>query len=297
MRNDRGDVNNTKTTTTPDEIDLVELFVKFSLIVQKHYKVILMFLAAGILGAILVYANRTPVYQSSMLLKNNFLDRGEVAGLVATLNHYAVSGNVTLLSETLDVPASVGKVIRGVSISEEPANSANPSGLKLAVQVDRQSYLPEIQQGIVVYLSNTPFCAKRMETEKESKTRLLTILAEEEKNLDSMQNAISTVIRKQDPGFMALDLAGLVQQKIKLREDQLRLQSELKVLAAFEVIQGFPAANPVSSMKGSIIFVIGVFAALFLSAVVIAFAEWSEYVRRQKSEVTYRNIPEITQPI
>jgi hypothetical protein len=263
---------------TENEIDLLELFIKVLRIVKQYFKFILFSIFCGLVAGILWYHYQTPAYKSSLLLKNNFLDKQEAVEIIHSL-HYLTQQESTLpLAQVLEISNQAASTILNIYPEVKKDAAAEDTKLQLSVVVSDQNYLVEIQDGLVGYLNNNSYCQKKLKAERTMKSELLSVLKEEETNLDSLYS-LSVRLLTSSSSSMIIDMADIVRQKARFREDQLKLISELNTLTAFDVIQRFPDSNPRINKPLPQVLAIATGISLLVSVLVIAYRECAHYMK------------------
>lgn len=267
-------------TLNSNEINLTFLILKINSLIKKHYKIMAGISIATILIVFYMDYSKIPVYKSALLLKHNFLEHAEIAKIVSTLDFYAADSDGKLIGEALQISPYAASSIKELKTEKKTVIYNQPSNAaQINILVDNEKYLPEIQDGIIRHLANSPYCSKMLDREKEIKSRLLGVLKDEEKNIDSVKNIIINTIQYSGSMFYATDLSSLLEQKRKLRESQISIEYDLKNMRAFELVQNFPSKNPVIGFGMISSLVKGLIISVMLCLAVIATSEWNNFLK------------------
>jgi hypothetical protein len=245
------------TESLSDEINLKEVLYSIFSFIGKHFRLFLLFNLVGISIGTLYYFNAQKVYSSRFTGECMLLPDGRTIELINDLDglrkneDWVLLGKrlgmkpekVRMIKEILPLPnATIDKESRG---TEDYANQVNPMpfSFSVVVKIADNSILPDLQKGIVDYLSSNQYNKIRTARFVENRLNLLKSINAEIQRLDSLF-IIDKVIRYKSVSkpeskneITYKDLLFELQEKKENIEDELRFAAPVRVIQEFTVFR------------------------------------------------------------
>ena len=255
------DRNEPRAKKSPDEVDLVEVFVS---IIHFFRKNSLIFLVASVLGLGLggaYFKLKKNVYASKMVAECMSLPDGRVVDLILVLDNLREAEDWPQLAKVLNMSvdevklikkfepiSSVGvdKAAKGVDDYLLPTQAVSYL-FSVIVHVKDNRILPSLQNGIVYYLSGNEYSKLRVSRFIENRTSLMNYIDKEMRKLDSVNVLYANKVMSSKDGESILTSPGDYKAiMINLQEKKLTCEDELKYAQPVRIFQGFTAfTNPV----------------------------------------------------
>jgi len=282
----------------PDEIDLIGVFIRsiHFFIVNRYIFLICSVIAAGATAGYMFY--KPEVYQSRFTAECMSIPDGRTIELLYDLEGLRINQDFELLGKKLGMSAEKVKLIKkmeplsNVTIDKEAKGiddyllPTTEVAYKFSViaKVKNNSILPDLQKGIIKYLSENEYSTIRVNRFIENRKSLLNYINYELKKLDSLNILFADkIVHSSSSNTLGSpgDFKAIV---ITLQEKKLTIEDELRFATPVRVIQGFtPFSNPVEP----VLFIVALeFFALFngLGLLFILFRHLAEVYKRNKSK-------------
>jgi hypothetical protein len=239
----------------PDEIDLVGLFIRS---VRFFYNNRYIFLFCTILAACGTagYMYFKPkVYQSRFTAECMSIPDSRTIELINDLEGLRNNKDWNLLGVKLGMKPDRAKLIKKIeplstiTIDKEAKGvddyllSTAETSYKFSIiaLVKNNSVLPELQKGIIKYLSANEYSSLRVNRFIENRKSLLSYVNYELKKLDSLNSLYADKIVHSSSSTSLTSPGDFKATVISLQEKKLAIEDELKFAAPVRVIQGFTA--------------------------------------------------------
>ena len=244
---------NTPAPQATDEINLSEVLFSVYSFFKRNFRAFLIFNCIGLLAGALYYHRAERVYSSRFTGECMLLPDGRTIELIKDLDglrkneDWQLLGKklgmqpekVKLIKEILPLPnATIEKESRG---TEDYASLVNPMpfSFSVMVKVADNAILPELQNGMLMYLSNNPYNKIRVARFVENRQNLLSSINAEITRLDSLflidkvirYKSVSRPEEKNEVTYK--DLLFELHEKKELIEDELRFASPVRVIQEF----------------------------------------------------------------
>ena len=244
----------------PDEIDLVGLFVRT---VRFFYNNRFIFLACTILAGIgsAGYMHFKPkVYQSRFTAECMSIPDSRTVELIYDLEGLRINEDWNLLGEKLGMKPERAKLIKkieplsNITIDKEAKGvddyllPTTETAYKFSIiaRVKDNTVLPELQNGIIQYLSSNEYSSIRVNRFIENRKSLLAYINYELKKLDSLNSLYADKIVHSNSSTSLTSPGDFKAMVITLQEKKLAVEDELRFATPVRVIQGFTTfKNPV----------------------------------------------------
>lgn len=244
----------------PDEIDLIGLFVRS---VRFFYHNRLIFLACTVLAACGTagYMYFKPkVYQSRFTAECMSIPDSRTVELIYDLEGLRINQDWKLLGKKLGMTPERAKLIKkieplsNITIDKEAKGvddyllPTTETAYKFSIiaKVKDNSVLPELQKGIISYLSGIEYSSIRVNRFIENRKSLLAYVNYELKKLDSLNSLYADKIVHSSSSTSLTSPGDFKAMVINLQEKKLAIEDELRFASPVRVIQGFTAfKNPV----------------------------------------------------
>jgi hypothetical protein len=259
----------------PDEIDLTGLFVRS---VRFFYNNRFVFLISTVLAACgtsgYMYFKQN-VYQSRFTAECMSIPDSRTVELINDLEGLRKNRDWEMLGEKLGMQPERARLIKkieplsNITIDKESKGvddyllSTAETAYKFSIIafVKDNSVLPELQKGIIKYLSANEYSSLRVNRFIENRKSLLVYVNYELKKLDSLNSLYADKLVHSSSSTSFSSPGDFKATVISLQEKKLAIEDELKFATPVRVIQGFtPFKNPVEPI---LIYVLLTFLALF----------------------------------
>ncbi len=268
-----------------DEIDLGELLLKLSKIVNRNKWTMILLTIAGMILGILHFSLKSPVFESSMMLRSNILTQAYSETLANNLKRLIEERNDTLLSRRLKVSIEEASHLKDIKVesvveTEAAEGSAGNVIFIISVEVTDNAILNNLQTGIMSFLENNEFVKKRIDLKRDRLETLISKVKLEIQEIDSLKKRVNQAITyNEQGGVVVLDPTNVYSKALALYKEELSYQQGLELIDSTQLIEGFTAFNrPIKprmlhSAGG------GLLAGLFLAFGLIFIRETRSYLR------------------
>jgi hypothetical protein len=269
----------TQQTGDSEEIDLIRLATSLFWFIRKNLWVFIAFNFLAIAAGVAYFYRTEKIYSSRFTGECMLLPDGRTIEVLKDLDGLRKNEDWVLLGkrlgmhpkkvikikEILPLPnATIDKESRG---TEDYASQYNPMpfSFSVVVKVTDNSILPELQKGMIRYLSNNPYNSIRVSRFIENRKSLLVSINAEIARLDSffqMDHIIrfKSVSKPETNNEISYkDLLYELHEKKEIIEDELRFALPVRIIQEFT-----PFKKPVYPIKWQVALV------AFLSANVLA---------------------------
>jgi hypothetical protein len=247
------DERNQSSRPMSDEINLTEVLFSVFSFFRRNYKAFLIFNLIGAVGGFVFFNRAERVYSSRFTGECMLLPDGRTIELIRDLDGLRKNEDWQLLGKKLSMPAEKVKLIKEILPlpnatiekesrgTEDYASLVNPMpfSFSVMVKVADNSILPDLQNGMLLYLSNNPYNKMRVARFVENRQNLLASIGSEIKRLDSLF-VIDKVIRYKSVSrpeskneITYKDLLFELHEKKEHIEDELRFASPVRVIQEF----------------------------------------------------------------
>jgi len=257
-----------------EEIDLLELAVKFALFIKRN---LLFFIIAGILGAGIGFTKAQltiPYYDTYMIITSD-ADVEVVKELLLRLEEMKKGENTSVVAEQLEIPKAYAKKIRKFGIERISEGKDKLSNrIKISLQLKDSTLSPGLEEGFASYISRNNYIQQNINAEAELyRTRIAEVNKElqriEENKANYKTHSNVLVVNEQK---------SLHQVRIELIEKKTDYQKRLELLSSFTIIQHFimPNKSSVNWLYTSIYFGLG---AALMAFFIALFRRLSRYLK------------------
>ncbi|MBT1704584.1 hypothetical protein [Chryseosolibacter indicus] len=275
--------------TNPDEIDLLDLFLKFVLIIKNNALTILLFFIVGTVIGTLYYYSSKKVYENGLLIRSTILADASSKVIFENLNNFLKEDNKAEASKLLNLTPEEAANISSIKIDDKELRESMPQNPKekpavlflIKARTYNQDFLPRLEKGIIYFIENNPYVKIRIEQNKKNLTELVKKSEEEIKSLESLKERFyeGSFFREKKDGSILFDPTEINSKIIELTEKKHEYQNELDLVQSVQVIQPFIALqNPVSPNLALTISA-GAFFGMVMVGIFIAFKSVRKLVR------------------
>jgi hypothetical protein len=237
----------------PEEIDLIKVVIGLLEFIRKNIWIFAAFNLIGVLGGLIYFMRTERVYSSRFTGECMLLPDGRTIELLKDLDglrkneDWVMLGRrlgmhpnrVIKIKEILPLPnATIDKESRG---TEDYVSQYNPMpfSFSVVVKVTDNSILPELQKGMIRYLSNNPYNSIRVSRFIENRKSLLVSINAEIARLDSFFQ-LDRVVRiksfsrpETNNEISYKDLLYELHEKKEIIEDELRFALPVRIIQEF----------------------------------------------------------------
>ncbi len=286
--------------TAPDEIDLVQVFVKVVDFFRNNRKVFLAFNLLGIALGLIYLKLKPPVYESKLIGECHSIPDSRSVDLLTDLDNLRVNEDWKLLSKHLKISEQEVKQIKRIEPLSNIAIEKQTKGLDdyllptlqisytfgVIARVKDNAILPKLQNGIVHYLSSNEFSQLRYSRFYNNGNTLKDFIHKEIKKLDSVNTAFAdkvvsgknNVTSMTSPGDYKTIVIDLMGRIIDI-EDQLKFSKPVTIIQPFMPFKKPVAPNPV------FVGLIALGVSNFLALVAVIILSLGNTYRKKKSQI------------
>lgn len=244
----------------PDEIDLVGLFVRTVRFFNNNRFIFLTCTVLAACGTLAYMYLKPKVYQSRFTAECMSIPDSRAVELINDLEGLRTNQDWVLLGQKLGMKPERAKLIKkieplsNITIDKEAKGvddyllPTTETAYKFSIiaKVKHNSVLPELQRGIIKYLSSNEYSSLRVNRFIENRKSLLAYVNYELKKLDSLNSLYADKIVHSNSSTSFSSPGDFKAMVINLQEKKLAIEDELRFAAPVRVIQGFTAfKNPV----------------------------------------------------
>ncbi|NOT74822.1 MAG: hypothetical protein HOP08_07820 [Cyclobacteriaceae bacterium] len=281
-----------KRESSSDEIDLVDLLLKFVLLIKRNFWLIVAFFVVGT-GLGYTYSMLAQKqYESKMMVRSDFLTESYVEKLDQLLNNIIIDGNHELLASKLGITPEETGYINSISfegvrkekiVSEKQIGEKEviPFYLFITTRISNPDILPKLEKGIISYLENNPYTKEQVDQKKTFYNKIIKKLDEEMIVLEEFKSRIyKGDFFEKNGGNIMVNPADVNAEIIKMAEDKFTYEKELRDVSAVNLVEGFSRFNKHVSPKKIVSLAAGATFGLFMVALVILFKSVRSLLRK-----------------
>lgn len=275
--------------TNADEIDLLDLFLKFVLIVKNNALTILLFFIFGTVIGTLYYYSSKKVFENTLLVRSTILTDASSKIIINNLNDLLKEDNKAEVSRLLTLTPEEAGNISSIKIeSDELKENTNINMEKkpgvlylLKIRTYNQDFLPKLQTGLINFIEKSEYVKVRVEQNKKNLTELVKKSEEEIKSLESLKERFyeGSFFREKKDGSILFDPTEINSKIIELTEKKHEYQNELELVESVQVIQPFIALQKPVSPNLALTISAGAFFGMVMVGIFIAFKSVRKLVR------------------
>lgn len=280
-----------QTKRNNDEIDLVELFKKFStvfdrlgkfffniiILIKKQFIFLISCLALGALLGYGIHFLTKPYYTSSMTLVLSEIRNEFVQEQLNKLTEMIEDNNFDAISSSLKIDLKSAEKIKDMNvvnldalrIEEDSILTGSPFRIELMLY-DSQLF-NEMEPALTNYLENNRYFTKQKRIRQRQVENLITKYKNEINSIDSLKTDVASP-RGPVNGFVygeALDPTNLYRESLNMYQQQVELEAELDQLDNIQVVTGFSPRSKPTGPNLPVYLVLGALTA-FLIALIYA---------------------------
>jgi hypothetical protein len=256
-----------------DEIDLIDLFFKAVVLLQKNFWLILAFFVAGSLLGLAYFYSSSKVYESQLVVSSDILTESYAKVLFDISNTHLRQGNIDGLAGQLHVDISVASQVKLITIEKlSTVEIKENERFLITVGVLDPQILPALQEGIVKSMSENEFVAVRQELKKNGLRETITATEREIKDLQDFKvNLYKGDFFERNRGNVMFDPTEVNSKILELEEKRIQLENDLKLANSVQVIQRFTKYQRQVSPRLSVSLIAGSTVGLAFVVLFIAF--------------------------
>jgi hypothetical protein len=232
----------------------------------KNIKTLIIFVLVGVSLSLGVFFFKQTVYVSDLTVSHTRLNNGECYSMINDLTKLLKSGDDATLSAKLGIDVKMVKQIKSISskaLNESLEKNYKDSAFvllpfKIEAKVYSPSILDSLQKGILRFLESNEYATKRKEISKLYLDKFEEKIKGEIIAIDSLKHIVDKSIlpRSLGNGIIlgeSIDPVKVYQEGMNLYKSQLNINEQKELNDSFEVLIGFSAATPSSSVLSYIV--------------------------------------------
>ena len=268
-----------------DEIDLLELFTRIILLVNKNARILILAFFIGTALGLIHYQIIPRVYESKMILLSDILTSSYSERITESLNNLIIENNIVVLSEKLKLSVEDARGIGKIEIEslKKEVNDIphETSTFIVTVRVFNTEILPKLQEDIINYIRNNEFVRIRVEQRRKYTNEIIKKIDEELRGLDQLKSRIMNgeLVRSGGETLVFFDPTSVNSKILDLNKEKINLQNSLETINSIQLVEGFTKFEKPVSPKLSLSLTAGASFGLFLVGIIIAFKAVRKMVR------------------
>lgn len=268
-----------------DEIDLKDLLKKVIKVLERGTKAIFLSVLLGAVLGLGYFLNSGVSYQSSLVLSSDILKLANIEALFTPLELLLDEGNTALVSQKLHIEEELAEKLIALEVKSvfenETLNQEPISYFEITAMVSDNAILPELQQGLIEYLTNNDYVKRRVALDKEKLKVLIENVDNEIKEIELLKNRIESgsVLNSGSSNVVLMEPSNLYQQSMMMFEKKQAFIKELALVESIEVVKEFTPFSKPSSPSWILCLVMGFAGGLILGFAILFFREMDRYVR------------------
>ncbi|HMH24187.1 MAG TPA: hypothetical protein VK563_20530 [Puia sp.] len=251
-----------------DDLDLFSLLLKGMFYSKKYGKLIIATSLVGIFCGVVIYSALPKTYSSKLVLETTVLTNTEEIELINNWDDLLNKDGYGTLARNFNCSPYTLTKLR--SIRAEPIQKTgtpdNVSGFSIDIVIKDTSLLIEVQNAIVYGLANNDYVKERVAVRRKNFQDLVDNVRAEMVKLDSIKSSVGDIIqnKKKNNSSLMVDVSGISNQMVLLREKLLNYQEQLQFVDAVRVLQDFVKSGRPKQPRLSVLLAVGLGVGLFL---------------------------------
>lgn len=245
----------------------------------KRGIVLIFFLVTGAGAGYFFHQTTAPTYKTRMLIDTKVADYSILSGLLGTLQDLADEGNSKGIAAAISIKPDIAKSIISIKVvdklvvykdlseqenKEIDKDNRNKKEQQSAKERDKEIFqlknqkfavelaltnnenFPVLEKAIIKYLGNNEYLKKRINIQKSFYVKKKQKIRDEVRDLDSLKKNIAKVFTRENQNIQITDpgtITQLYEKAVKLREDELRIDTTLALLDNVQIVEGFVKFN------------------------------------------------------
>src|SRR5690606_16689774 len=255
-----------------DEIDLIELLAKFIRLLKRNLALILVCIVLSLGLATWIGLTSPKVYESRMMIYSDILTESYSDQLAKNLTALIKDKNFDLLAGRLHITADQASKLREVEIEgalEGAVAEVDRQFIVVVVRILDNAVLPDLQAGIIQYISEKDFVKSRTEEKKRYYQELIASIGAEIEKLEVAKQRITTGDYGRAGGTVMMNPSDIYAQTVALIDNKLSLEEKLHLVNSVQLIEGFSPLNRHVSPKLSLLLPAGLVSGLLLAFLIM----------------------------
>lgn len=268
-----------------DEIDLKDLVKRIIKVFERGTKTILFSVLLGAILGLGYFFNSGVSFESSLVLSSKILKLPNIETLFEPIRSLLSEGNTELVSQKLQIDEEIVLKLSSLEVKSvfenETQNQEPVSYFEITATVSDNKILSELQQGIIMYLSNNDYAQRRVVLNKEKLKVLIEKVDNEINQIETLKKQIESgsVLNSASSNLVLMEPTNLYEQSLMMIEKKQEFIEELALVESIEVVKEFtPFAKP-TNPSWIICLVGGLAAGLILGFAILFFREMDRYVK------------------
>lgn len=255
-----------------DEIDLVELLARLVRVLRRNAILISVCVVVSLGLTVWIGLTAPKVYESRMMLYTSILTESYCEQLAMNLRALIKDENYELLAQRLKISEDQASMLRAVDIEgalEGAANEMDRNFIVVVVRTLDNSILPDLQEGVMQYISQKDFVKVRTEEKRRFYEGLIARVGEEIEKLEDVKERIGAGDYRQISGMVMVNPADVYKQTVELYREKFTLEEELRLVNSVQLVEGFSPLNRHVSPKLSLLLPAGLVSGFLLAFLIM----------------------------
>ncbi len=254
-----------------DEIDLIELFLKFYIFIKKNFWFLFI---SGIIGGCLGYSTKfitKEYYESSMLVESYTLSNDLIIEYINGFQNILLDENYQYLNTKTGLEEIESEAINEIIAKKlyDEINEENLKYIKVSVKSNSNLLFENLSTGLLKYFISQKYVMNEIELFVEQNNTLISKIDDEIKQLEKLQQKTITQTPSKgdvniynDQKSFQSELLGLLKEK-QYREKLLKFATPFRVIQDFTIYQRPITKSKTYALAGALI--LGFIAFLYLA--------------------------------
>jgi uncharacterized protein involved in exopolysaccharide biosynthesis len=247
----------------PNTIDLSKAFSSIKEALAENILTIVVITVLCLAGGLLYILYSPKTFESKMILQSDILSESYSLKLAENLNDHIEDDDTEFIASQLSLSIDEAgqlkefRIISALTPMSQQMAEKEKIIVVISVQVNNNSVLPKLQEGIIAYFSNNEYIKKRVIENRKKYEGMIVALDTEIKRLDTLKNKISkgSFSTSRAGEISIVDLSGLYEVAADLYEKKFDFMNDLATVDSIQVIEGLtPYGKPVWPKKSVILF-------------------------------------------
>jgi hypothetical protein len=269
-----------------DEIDLLELAVKFNKVFVKNLKSLIIAFAIGTAAGLAFYQLVPSTYENKMIFSSDVLTLSLSRVLASDLDRLIIEGNHDELAKKLLISSEEARNIASIKIESsieksETLKEAEKNIICITIRSRDQTIYKKLQPSLIKFFESNEYAKQR---EKENKAFFQGMIAKTTQEINELEKMraqfLEGTLFKGTTGNTSLfDPTEINSKIIELTEAKLKNEEKLAFVGTIQLIQGFSNYKKPVSPKLSISLASGASLGLFFVLALIGIKGFREMVK------------------
>lgn len=276
--------------TRTDEIDLMDILLRFVRVIRDNFVLIVIFFVVGTALGFGYYYSSRKIFENKMIVSSSILTESYSKKLVDNINQYLAEGNHHALTSHLGISENTASNLNSIRIESPYQNEAEVSKEEdrkyfvITVAVYSQDILDDLQKGLINYFENNEYVKIRVNQKKAYRQQLIAKLDQELADLETLKISIyNGKFFQNAKGNMMFDPTMVNTKIFELTRERITLQNELELVNSVQLMEGFTRFDKPVKPRFILSVVAGSSIGIFFVALLLIFKSVRKLLRLEEA--------------